>query len=40
MKRIFRLAVEAIVTAREEGARARLLSHLDERTLRDNRLEH
>lgn len=39
MKRIFRLAVEAFVTAREEGARARLLSQLDERTLRDIGLE-
>ena len=34
MKRT-RLAVEAFVTAREERARARLLSQLDERTLRD-----
>jgi hypothetical protein len=40
MKRIFRLAVEAFVTAREERARARLLSQLDERILRDIGLEH
>lgn len=39
MKRIFRLAVEAFVAAREERARARLLSQLDERTLRDIGLE-
>ena len=39
MKRIFRLAVEAFVTAREVRARARLVSQLDERTLRDIGLE-
>ncbi|HEU4352568.1 MAG TPA: DUF1127 domain-containing protein [Burkholderiales bacterium] len=39
MKRIFRLAVEAFVTAREARARARLVSQLDERTLRDIGLE-
>ena len=39
MKRIFRLAVEAFVAAREERARAQLVSQLDERTLRDIGLE-
>jgi len=40
MKRIFRLAVDAFIAAREEHARARLVSQLDERTLRDIGLEH
>jgi hypothetical protein len=40
MKRIFRLAVDAFVAAREERARARMVSQLDERTLRDIGMEH
>jgi hypothetical protein len=40
MKRIFRLAIDAFVAAREERARARLVSQLDERTLRDIGMEH
>ena len=39
MKRIFRLAIDAFVSARQERARARLVSQLDERTLRDIGLE-
>jgi hypothetical protein len=39
MKRIFRLAIDAFVAAREERARARLVSQLDERTLRDIGME-
>jgi hypothetical protein len=39
MKRIFRLAIDAFVTARLERARARLTSQLDERTLRDIGME-
>lgn len=39
MKRIFRLAIDAFISAREERARARLVSQLDERTLRDIGLE-
>jgi hypothetical protein len=40
MKRIFRLAIDAFIAAREERARARLVSQLDERTLRDIGMEH
>ena len=40
MKRIFRLAIDAFIAAREERARARLMSQLDERTLRDIGMEH
>jgi hypothetical protein len=40
MKRIFRLAIDAFASARYERARARLISELDERTLRDIGLEH
>jgi hypothetical protein len=40
MKRIFRLAVDAFIAAREEQARARMVSQLDERTLRDIGMEH
>jgi hypothetical protein len=39
MKRIFRLAIDAFMTARQERARARLTSQLDERTLRDIGME-
>ena len=40
MKRIFKLAMDAFVSARLERARARLIADLDERTLRDIGLEH
>jgi hypothetical protein len=40
MKRIFRLAIDAFIAAREERARAQLVSQLDERTLRDIGMEH
>jgi hypothetical protein len=39
MKRIFRLAIDAFIAAREERARARMVSQLDERTLRDIGME-
>jgi hypothetical protein len=39
MKRIFRLAIDVFIAAREERARARMVSQLDERTLRDIGME-
>jgi hypothetical protein len=39
MKRIFKLAIDSFVAARVERARARMMSQLDERTLRDIGLE-
>lgn len=35
MKRIFRLAVDALAVVRQEHMRAQLAQQLDERTLRD-----
>jgi hypothetical protein len=40
MLRMFRLAFEALAEARQRRTRVRLLSQLDERTLRDVGLEH
>ena len=39
MKSLFRLAIESLAAVQEKRARARLLTQLDERTLRDIGLE-
>ena len=39
MKSLFKLAIESFAAAQERRARARLLTQLDERTLRDIGLE-
>jgi uncharacterized protein YjiS (DUF1127 family) len=39
MKSLFKLAIESFAAVREKRARARLLTQLDERTLRDIGLE-
>jgi len=40
MKSILKFAIDALMTAREKRARARLLAQLDERTQRDIGLDH